>query len=65
VLAAALERQRDNMLKVIERSFPARTRVARPNGGYRNYIRLNYGHPWTCEIERGVETVGALSRSLS
>jgi DNA-binding transcriptional MocR family regulator len=32
--------------------------------GYRNCIRLNYGHPWTHEIERGVETVGSLTRSL-
>lgn len=32
--------------------------------GYRNYIRLNYGHPWTPEIERGVEAVGRLSHSL-
>ncbi|MFM0088874.1 PLP-dependent aminotransferase family protein [Paraburkholderia sediminicola] len=34
------------------------------SGGYRNCIRLNYGHPWTHEIERGVETVGSLAHSL-
>ncbi|RKT10713.1 GntR family transcriptional regulator [Paraburkholderia sp. RAU2J] len=32
--------------------------------GYRNCIRLNYGHPWTHEIERAVQTVGTLARSL-
>ena len=32
--------------------------------GYRNCIRLNYGHPWTHEIERGVETVGLVTGSL-
>jgi DNA-binding transcriptional MocR family regulator len=32
--------------------------------GFRNCVRLNYGHPWTCEFERSVEAVGTLARSL-
>ncbi|MFM0175426.1 PLP-dependent aminotransferase family protein [Paraburkholderia sediminicola] len=32
--------------------------------GFRNCIRLNYGHPWTDETARSLETVGTLARSL-
>lgn len=32
--------------------------------GFRNCVRLNYGHPWTREFERSVETVGTLAHSL-
>jgi DNA-binding transcriptional MocR family regulator len=33
---------------------------------FRSYIRLNYGHPWSASIERGVATVGRLvARTLA
>ncbi|MBY4870994.1 2-aminoadipate aminotransferase, partial [Burkholderia anthina] len=28
---------------------------------YRNFVRLNYGSPWSPEIERAVVTVGKLA----
>jgi DNA-binding transcriptional MocR family regulator len=33
--------------------------------GYRNCVRLNFGHPWTSEMTHGVRTLGALIRSVS
>jgi DNA-binding transcriptional MocR family regulator len=33
--------------------------------GYRNCVRLNFGHPWTPEMAHGVRTLGALIHSLS
>lgn len=35
-----------------------------PDGGFRNFIRLNCGNPFTPEIERGVATVGRLVRQM-
>lgn len=32
---------------------------------YRNFIRLAYGHPWSDEIERGVERIGELVQEAS
>lgn len=31
-----------------------------PDGRYRNFIRLSFGHPWSEAIENGVETIGRL-----
>ena len=31
-----------------------------PNGGFGEYIRLNFGHPWSQRIERAVSHVGKL-----
>jgi DNA-binding transcriptional MocR family regulator len=31
---------------------------------YRNYIRLNYGHPWTPEMDRAVRRLGQLLRRV-
>lgn len=32
---------------------------------YRSFIRISFGHPWTEEVERGLETLGALAKSLT
>ncbi len=32
-----------------------------PNGRHGNDLRLNYGHPWSADMERGVETIGRLA----
>ena len=32
-----------------------------PNGRHGGDLRLNYGHPWSAEMERGVETIGRLA----
>lgn len=31
-----------------------------PRGGFRNCLRLNYGHPWDDAMERAMETLGAI-----
>ena len=31
---------------------------------YNNYIRLSFGHPLSKDIEKGLETLGALIREL-
>jgi len=36
-----------------------------PDGGFRNFIRINCGYPWSSRIERGVQTLGRLVRELS
>lgn len=36
-----------------------------PDGGFRNFIRLNCGQPWTPRIERSVATIGKLVRQLA
>jgi DNA-binding transcriptional MocR family regulator len=33
------------------------------HGGYRNCLRLNFGHPWTPHAERAVATLGRLVRA--
>ncbi|MGC3023657.1 PLP-dependent aminotransferase family protein [Burkholderia sp. DN3021] len=30
-------------------------------GGFRRYLRLNYGRPWTPAVERAMETIGTLA----
>ncbi|MGR8025381.1 PLP-dependent aminotransferase family protein, partial [Burkholderia cenocepacia] len=30
-------------------------------GGFRRYLRLNYGRPWTPAAERALETLGTLA----
>jgi DNA-binding transcriptional MocR family regulator len=32
-----------------------------PSGRHGNNLRLNYGHPWSADMERGVETIGRLA----
>jgi DNA-binding transcriptional MocR family regulator len=32
-----------------------------PNGRHSNDLRLNYGHPWSAEMERGVAVIGRLA----
>ena len=32
---------------------------------YRNFIRLNYGHPWSNQIEQALQTVGRIAKSMS
>jgi DNA-binding transcriptional MocR family regulator len=36
-----------------------------PNGGFRNFIRINCGFPWTAAIERSVGILGHLVRRLN
>lgn len=33
--------------------------------GYRNFIRLNYGHPWSAQLQQALATVGELAGSLA
>lgn len=87
----------------VQQTFPAETRISRPQGGsvlwlelnaevdsghffdhaidagisimpgaifsagsrYRHYLRLSYGHPWSVEIEQGIQTLGQLAYRLS
>ena len=35
-----------------------------PDGGFRNFIRINCAFPWTSRIEHGVQTLGQLVREL-
>jgi DNA-binding transcriptional MocR family regulator len=35
-----------------------------PNGGFGGYIRLNFGHPWSQRMDRGLATVGRLASTL-
>jgi len=98
-----LAAQQADMLRAIDRYFPAQTIATRPDGGYltwvelprhvdslrlfeaalergisfapgpmfsasgefRHHIRLNYGYPWTPEIERAMATLGALAQDES
>ena len=32
-----------------------------PNGRFGHDLRLNFGHPWSAELERGVEVIGRLA----
>lgn len=34
-----------------------------PNGRFRANLRLNFGHPWSPELERGVQVIGRLANS--
>lgn len=36
-----------------------------PDGGYRNFIRLNCGYPWSPLLERSVAVLGHLARGLA
>ena len=36
-----------------------------PGGGFRNFIRINCGHPWSPQIERAVGILGHLVRRLA
>lgn len=36
-----------------------------PNGRHGNDLRLNFGHPWSAEIERGVAVIGRLAGSMA
>lgn len=36
-----------------------------PDGGFRNFIRLNCGQPWSLKIEQSVRTVGRLVHQLA
>jgi DNA-binding transcriptional MocR family regulator len=33
-----------------------------PTGDFRNFIRINCGHPWSASIERAVETLGRFAK---
>jgi DNA-binding transcriptional MocR family regulator len=35
-----------------------------PRREYRNCVRLNYGHPWSADLERAVRQVARLSAAL-
>ena len=35
-----------------------------PNGRHGNDLRLNFGHPWSAEMERGVAVIGRLAGSV-
>jgi len=35
-----------------------------PNGGFRNFIRINCGYPWNAQMERSVGILGHLVRRL-
>lgn len=36
-----------------------------PNGRHGNDLRLNFGHPWNAEMERGVAVIGRLAGSMA
>jgi len=36
-----------------------------PNGRHGGDMRLNFGHPWTAEMERGVAVIGRLAGSAA
>jgi DNA-binding transcriptional MocR family regulator len=36
-----------------------------PCNRYRNFIRLSFGHPWTSEIESGLQQLGKTVRELA
>jgi DNA-binding transcriptional MocR family regulator len=36
-----------------------------PNGRFGGNLRLNYGHPWSAEMERGVQVIGRLAGGVS
>ena len=61
--AAARRRRRHGSLRAsaVRRASGSRPdRCSRPSGGYRNFIRLNTGFPWTAVTERQIETLGKL-----
>jgi DNA-binding transcriptional MocR family regulator len=31
--------------------------------GFQNFIRLNYGHPWTAKFEKGLASLGKIAQS--
>ena len=35
-----------------------------PSGLYRNCLRLNCGNPWSDEVARGIERLGALVHGM-
>ncbi len=36
-----------------------------PQRGHRNYVRINYGHPWTDAIERAVAEIGRIASAMA
>jgi DNA-binding transcriptional MocR family regulator len=36
-----------------------------PNGRHGNDLRLNFGHPWSAEMERGVAVIGRLAAEIA
>lgn len=32
---------------------------------YRNFVRLNYGHPWTDAMEQALQTIGRIAKSMA
>jgi DNA-binding transcriptional MocR family regulator len=36
-----------------------------PHGGYGNFVRLSYGHPWDDHFHQGVETVGRIAARMA
>ena len=36
-----------------------------PNGRHGSDLRLNFGHPWSAEMERGVAVIGRLAGSAA
>jgi DNA-binding transcriptional MocR family regulator len=36
-----------------------------PNGRHGHDLRLNFGHPWSAELERGVEVIGRLAGGVA
>ena len=36
-----------------------------PDGGFRNFIRINCGHPWSPQIERSVAVLGHLVQRMA
>ncbi len=35
-----------------------------PDGRYRNFIRMSFGHPWSEAMENGIETIGRLAGEM-
>jgi DNA-binding transcriptional MocR family regulator len=31
---------------------------------FENFIRLNYGHPWSARLDKAMENIGKIARSL-
>ncbi len=36
-----------------------------PGNRYRHFIRLSFGHPWTAEVERGLERLGGMVSAMA
>lgn len=62
--------QQVDSLELFKRARAANISVApgplfSPDGGFKNFIRLNCGHPWSPAIERSVGILGHLTKQLA